>query len=102
MKQSWGPGLLILGAVVLIEGEPPVLEWVGWWGFRGHPLPSSPCSLVCVKTACGWQSACGDRPCLAVCGDVCVAVWVEESVCRAVSACVFPVPLSAPLLPARP
>ncbi|KAK1344518.1 hypothetical protein QTO34_013215 [Cnephaeus nilssonii] len=28
MKQSWGPGLLILGAVVLIEGEPPVLEWV--------------------------------------------------------------------------
>lgn len=31
MKQSWGPGLLILGAAVLIEGEPPVLERVGEW-----------------------------------------------------------------------
>lgn len=56
MEQSWGPGLLILGAVVLIEGEPPGLS--GWgvvrWGCRGQPLPSSPCSLVCVrKAACG-------------------------------------------------
>lgn len=31
MKQSWGLGLLVLGAAVLIEGEPPVPEQVGKW-----------------------------------------------------------------------
>lgn len=29
MRQSRGPGLLILGAVVLTEGESPTSEWAG-------------------------------------------------------------------------
>lgn len=51
MKQSWGPGLLILGAVVFIEGEPLVIEWVGKWygeGLEDTFSHSSLCSLVCV------------------------------------------------------
>ena len=40
MKQSWGPGLLILGAVVLIEGESPCLGREWYVGVRG--LSSAP------------------------------------------------------------
>lgn len=43
MKQSWGPRLLILGMVVLVEGESPVSGWVGsGMGFTSHPLPQQP------------------------------------------------------------
>lgn len=40
MKPSWGQGLLILGAVVLVEGEPPVFECMGVW-YRGTQRPPS-------------------------------------------------------------
>lgn len=52
MKQSWGPGLLILGAVVLMKGEHPCVcvgRGVVQWVFRGHPLPRPPHILVRVR-----------------------------------------------------
>lgn len=61
MKQSWGSGLLILGAVVLTEGELSVLSGaeVVWWGFMGHPLSEQPLKRgVCEGTVCLWRCNC--------------------------------------------
>lgn len=46
MKGSWGLRLLILGAVVLIEGESPVFAGEAvWWGSGAVLYPSSPLQL---------------------------------------------------------
>lgn len=115
MRQSWGPGLLLLGAVILIEGEPPVSEWVGGGmvGVQGPPSAQQPLQLGVCEEDCLWgvSPPVVIQPCLAVSGDVCVCVCVRKGVMflgwRSLSAglsvlCVFPVPLSAPLPPARP
>jgi hypothetical protein len=48
MKHSWGPGLLILGAMVFIEGKTPIVRGVEWLGEdSGAALcPGSPCNLM--------------------------------------------------------
>lgn len=54
MKQSPGLGLLILGAVVLIEGEPPMFGWGrGVVGVQGSPSAQQPLQFgVCED--CLW------------------------------------------------
>lgn len=53
MQQSWGPALLILAAVVLVEGEPPRVSGQGS-GVAGPPLSQQACSSGGCEGASPW------------------------------------------------
>lgn len=53
MQQSWGPALLILAAVVLVEGEPPRVSGQGS-GVAGPPAVPAGLQLGGCEGASPW------------------------------------------------
>lgn len=104
MQQSWGPALLILAAVVLVEGEPPRVSGQGS-GVAGPPLSQQACSSggVRVRARGATVGRCWcDRVCLR---SSCLRQnrWdfprPDDGLCLlSLSLCVYPAPLSASLL----